>query len=112
MSEINIKDHLKITLAQMNPTVGDVDGNLNIIRNARKIAKKNNSDLIVFSELFLSGYPPEDLVSKPAFVKKVNNAFKTLVKETNDKGPAVLLGLPTQGKNKPFIRRKPDYLIY
>lgn len=102
MSEINIKDHLKITLAQMNPTVGDVDGNLNIIRNARKIAKKNNSDLIVFSELFLSGYPPEDLVSKPAFVKKVNNAFKTLVKETNDKGPAVLLGLPTQGKNKPF----------
>ena len=73
MSEVNIKDSLKITLAQLNPAVGDVDGNLSIVRNAREIAKKNNSDLVVFPELFLSGYPPEDLVLKPAFIKKIDN---------------------------------------
>jgi NAD+ synthase len=102
MSEVNIKDSLKITLAQLNPAVGDVDGNLSIVRNAREIAKKNNSDLVVFPELFLSGYPPEDLVLKPAFIKKIDSALKALVKETNDMGPAILLGLPTQGKHKPF----------
>ena len=58
---------LKITLAQLNPTVGDIDGNLALARKARVQAAADSADLLVLSELFIAGYPPEDLVLKPAF---------------------------------------------
>ena len=56
-----------MTLAQLNPTVGDVEGNAAKARAARERAKADGADLVVLSELFLTGYPPEDLVLKPAF---------------------------------------------
>ena len=60
-------DALAITLAQLNATVGDIAGNLEKARRARTTAAAARADLIVFPELFISGYPPEDLVLRPAF---------------------------------------------
>ena len=60
-------DRLAIALAQLNPTVGDVAGNAEKVRRARAEAAAHGADLVVFPELFISGYPPEDLVLKPAF---------------------------------------------
>ncbi|MFT6583839.1 MAG: NAD+ synthase [Alphaproteobacteria bacterium] len=85
-------DRLKIALAQLNPIVGDIDGNAGRIRAARDTAK--DADLIVFSELVLSGYPPEDLVLKPFFQDKIEAAVKALASETSDGGPALLIGTP------------------
>ena len=62
---------LSIALAQLNPTVGDVDGNIALIREARDRAKQDGADLVVTGELLVSGYPPEDLVLKPAFLDRV-----------------------------------------
>ncbi|HUC46713.1 MAG TPA: nitrilase-related carbon-nitrogen hydrolase, partial [Hyphomicrobiaceae bacterium] len=85
---------LAIALAQINPTVGDVTGNLAKIRAARAKAAALKADLVVFSELVLSGYPPEDLVLKPAFQSACRAAVEALARETGDGGPAVLLGTP------------------
>ncbi len=60
-------DSLKIALAQLNPTVGDVAGNAEKVRRARDEAARLGADLVAFPELFIAGYPPEDLVLKPAF---------------------------------------------
>jgi len=84
-------DTLKIALAQLNPTVGDIDGNVARVRSAREEASKGGADLIVFSELFLIGYPPEDLVLKPAFQDDARAAVDALAAETADGGPGMLL---------------------
>ena len=62
-------ERLRIALAQFNPTVGDIKGNIEKARAVHAQAAEHNADLVVFSELFVSGYPPEDLVLKPAFVR-------------------------------------------
>ena len=69
MNEMNERpaDRLAIAVAQLNPVVGDVSGNLQCARQARARAARERADLIAFSELFIAGYPPEDLVLKPAF---------------------------------------------
>ena len=87
-------DHLKIALAQLNPTVGDLAGNAALARAARAEAAKAGADLVLFSELFLAGYPPEDLVLKPAFVADARDALNALAADTKDGGPALLIGLP------------------
>ncbi|MCO5730004.1 NAD+ synthase [Rhizobium sp. SSA_523] len=89
---------LRIALAQLNPTVGDVAGNLALAREARQKAAREGADLVVFTELFLSGYPPEDLVLKPAFLSSCWRALETLVEDTRDGGPGVIIGLPRQGE--------------
>jgi NAD+ synthase len=83
---------LTIAIAQLNPTVGDVAGNLEKARRAR--AEASAADLIVFTELFLAGYPPEDLVLKPAFQAACRSAVEALARDTADGGPAVLIGTP------------------
>src|ERR1700744_210282 len=85
---------LKITLAQLNPTVGDVDGNAAKARSARARAAADGADLVVLPELFIAGYPPEDLVLKPAFQAACRTAVEELARETADGGPAVLVGTP------------------
>ncbi len=60
-------DRLAIAVAQLNPIVGDVSGNLERVRAARSEAARGRADIVAFSELFIAGYPPEDLVLKPAF---------------------------------------------
>jgi NAD+ synthase len=87
-------DRLAIAVAQLNPIVGDVTGNLEKARAARAQAARDRADIIAFSELFLAGYPPEDLVLKPAFQAACRVAVETLARETADGGPAVLIGAP------------------
>jgi NAD+ synthase len=83
-----------ITLAQLNPTVGDVEGNAAKARTARARAAADGADLVVLPELFITGYPPEDLVLKPAFQAACRAAVETLARETADGGPAMLIGSP------------------
>jgi len=83
---------LAIALAQINPTVGDVDGNAALLRAAR--AEAAGADLMVSGELASAGYPPEDLVLKPAFQDRIESAVRALAAETADGGPSVLLGAP------------------
>jgi NAD+ synthase len=88
------KDRLKLAVAQLNPVVGDVAGNAEKARRARAEAAKQGADLVIFSELFISGYPPEDLVLKPAFQAACRSAVEQLARETKDGGPAMLVGTP------------------
>jgi NAD+ synthase len=85
---------LAIALAQLNPTVGDVAGNLAKARVARAEAARLGAGVVMFPELYLSAYPPEDLVLKPAFQEACREACEALARETADGGPAVLIGLP------------------
>jgi NAD+ synthase len=87
-------DRLSIALAQLNPLVGDIAGNLKRAQNARAKAWGEGADLVLFPELFIAGYPPEDLVLKPAFQQDCMKAVETLAKETGDGGPAILIGTP------------------
>jgi NAD+ synthase len=85
---------LRIACAQLNPIVGDLSGNAALARSAREEARAQGADLVVFPELFIAGYPPEDLVLKPAFVSACMKAVKELARETADGGPALLVGAP------------------
>ena len=87
-------DRLTIALAQLDPTVGDVAGALSKARAARAAAARERADVVMFPELFIGGYPPEDLVLKPAFQAACRGAVETLARETADGGPALLLGAP------------------
>src|SRR5918993_4278509 len=84
---------LKLALAQLNPSVGDVEGNAAKALEGWRRARELGADAVMFSELFLAGYPPEDLVLKPAFQDSCRTACERLARETAD-GPAVLIGLP------------------
>jgi NAD+ synthase len=86
-------DSLKIALAQLNPTVGDVTGNTEKVRRARDEAAKLGADIVAFPELFVAGYPPEDLVLKPAFQAACRAAVEALARESRS-GPALLVGTP------------------
>ncbi len=84
---------LTLVMGQINPIVGDVAGNVNKIIEAAELAKKQlNADLIIFPELTLTGYPPEDLLLRPGLLKRVNKALTTLASKLND--VAVLIGHP------------------
>ena len=91
---------LKIALAQINPTVGDIAGNLALLRSARAAAAKGGADLVLTTELGMSGYPPEDLVLKPAFQQACRAALDDLAKDTADGGPAMLVGAPWKEGDK------------
>lgn len=87
-------DSLRIALAQLNPTVGDIAGNLALIRKRRTQAAALGADLMAATELVISGYPPEDLVLKPAFLDAVRDAIEALAADTADGGPGLIVGAP------------------
>ncbi|HEY2527349.1 MAG TPA: NAD+ synthase [Xanthobacteraceae bacterium] len=93
-------DHLAIAVAQLNPTVGDIAGNLERARKARLQAARDGADVVAFSELFIAGYPPEDLVLRPAFQGACRAAVETLARETADGAAAVLMGTPWREEGK------------
>ena len=93
---------MKLFLAQINNTVGDIDGNLKRAIGILDQAEELNSDLVVFSELFLSGYPPEDLVLKKSFVEECRNALDTLINYSKTKKVGLIVGLPIYEKNNLF----------
>ena len=83
-------DHLKIAFAQMNQRVGDLEGNAAAMLEMRRRAK--DADLLLCPELQLTGYPPEDLVLKPEFVRRAHECTDELVAATTEPGPALLFG--------------------
>jgi NAD+ synthase len=91
---------LKIALAQMNQRVGDLAGNASAMLEMRRRAK--GADLLVCPELQLVGYPPEDLVLKPEFVRRVHECTDELVDATVEPGPAMLIGTITHEGGQNF----------
>ncbi|MBX9945784.1 MAG: NAD+ synthase [Reyranella sp.] len=87
-------DSLKVGLAQLNPKVGDVLGNLAKVRAARAEAAKQGADLVLCAESVLSGYPAEDLWLKPAFQAACRDAVEALRADTQDGGPALFVTAP------------------
>ncbi|MBS0475374.1 MAG: NAD+ synthase [Proteobacteria bacterium] len=85
-------DRLVITLAQLNQTVGDIAGNAAAMLAARDRARGHGADLIVFPEMQLIGYPPEDLVLKPALIERAAAELERMAGATTDGGPAMLVG--------------------
>ena len=93
-------DILRIALAQTNPVVGDIQGNAAKILRARDEAARQGADLVVYTELVLAGYPPEDLVLKPSFQAEIEDAVEKLAPVTGDGGPALLIGAPWRDNGK------------
>jgi len=84
---------IRIALAQLNPVLGDIAGNADKARRARAAAAAAGADVVMFSELFIIGYPPEDLVLKPALQADARAAIEALARETVS-GPGLLIGTP------------------
>lgn len=99
MTKKTAPDILRIAVAQLNPTVGDVAGNLAKAREARADAARQGADIVLYTELFLAGYPPEDLVLKPAFLKICEKAAQDFAGDTADGGPGVIIGTPLKRKS-------------
>jgi len=93
-------NRFRVTLAQMNPTVGDLDGNAALARAAWERARADGADFIAFPEMFLTGYQLQDLVRKPAFAADVQRVLRTLAEDCAD-GPALGIGGPLPGGDKP-----------
>jgi NAD+ synthase (glutamine-hydrolysing) len=89
---------MRILIAQINTTVGDVEGNGLKIQHALQRAKKIGAELVVFPELALSGYPPEDLLLLPYFIDAVENFLDLLIKET--KGIAAIIGTVRRNRDQ------------
>ena len=95
-------DAFTLAIAQINPTVGDVAGNVAKIRDFRARAANSGADLVVFPELAVAGYQPEDLVLKPAFHDACRAAVEALAADTEDGGPATIVGAPMAENGKVF----------
>lgn len=89
-----MSSELLFALCQLNSTVGDIEGNIKKLRLQRKAAASHGVDLIITPEMFVVGYPPEDLVLRVILQDKVRDAVSLLAKETADGGPAILIGAP------------------
>ncbi|MBC6445004.1 MAG: NAD+ synthase [Alphaproteobacteria bacterium GM202ARS2] len=87
---------LTIALCQTDSNVGAIDHNTQTLLQKRQEAAKKNAHLLVTSELFLSGYPPEDLLLHPPFLSAIQQAVTHIAAETKKEGPAILLGTPWQ----------------
>ena len=85
---------LRLALAQLNPHEGEIHANLARIRAARAEAARLGADLLVTPEFSIAGYPPEDLVLKPAFAEACAAAIAELAADTADGGPGLVVGGP------------------
>jgi NAD+ synthase len=91
---------LKLAIAQLNPHEGQIVDNLAAIRRARAAAARLGADLVVTPEFSIAGYPPEDLVRKPAFVTACEEAIAALAADTADGGPGLIVGGPWRDGDK------------
>ena len=100
---------LKIFLAQMNPIGGDIDGNFKKLKSAWERASILNADIVVAPEMFLSGYPIDDLVLREDFLLSIEKYLDNLSVLTV-KGPAIICGAPRNDngilRNSVFIMDK------
>ena len=86
-------DRFRITLGQLNPTVGDLAGNAALARDAWEAGKKAGADLVALPEMFITGYNAQDLVMKRAFQLDVMTHLEKLAQDCAD-GPALAIGAP------------------
>jgi NAD+ synthase len=93
----NMSEKFKITLAQLNATVGDLEGNADKVIKAWGKARDDGSNVIAFPELFITGYNPQDLILKPAFQKASTEMIQKIA-ETCSKGPTIAVGGPFSDK--------------
>ena len=91
---------IKIYLCQLNFHVGDLNKNLEKIISTREGVKNKGGDLCIFSELSITGYPPEDLVLRKSFIYAVENVIVKLISLSKDGGPAIIVGYPRNDNNK------------
>ncbi len=97
-----MRNQLRLTCVQANPTVGAIEANLAIVRRHRQ-AVTGRSDLVIFTELFGTGYPIQDLALRPGFVRDFQRALADFAAEiAATQGPAVLIGGPLPGTDLPF----------
>ncbi|MDC0073965.1 NAD+ synthase [Alphaproteobacteria bacterium] len=89
-----MKNNYNIYLGQVNPTVGDIVGNIGIVLDLWEKSKQNKCDLLLTPELMVSGYPPEDLILKSSFMQKLQDNVFSLIEKTSSNGPAIALGTP------------------
>lgn len=90
-------EELKIALAQINPTIGSLGDNTKKILAYIEKAKKKNADLVIFSELVITGYPPKDLLLKPSFIRENRGMLNEVMGHTKD--ISVILGFVDESKN-------------
>lgn len=83
---------MRIALGQINPTVGDLTGNVSLMLRFVRDAAKKKADLIVFPELSVTGYPPRDLVEKPSFIDRSEQAMEQLAEATRDLPITIIAG--------------------
>jgi NAD+ synthase (glutamine-hydrolysing) len=83
---------VRLALAQINPVVGDLEGNRKLILERLAEAKGNGADLVVFPELAVTGYPPEDLLLRPGFIRAAEDSVEKIAREA--RGATVLVGAP------------------
>ncbi|MDA9246538.1 NAD+ synthase, partial [Rhodobacteraceae bacterium] len=88
-----MKQSFSVMVAQLNPTMGDIDGNFKKIKNLYKEAILKRVDLLAFPEMFLTGYQTQDLILKKAFMADVLQNIERLTNELNE-SPSVLVGAP------------------
>ncbi|MBC7426515.1 MAG: NAD+ synthase, partial [Bacteroidia bacterium] len=88
---------MKIALAQLNYRIGDFDANTLKIIGAVKKARDEKADLIIFSELAICGYPPDDFLDYNYFIKKCNSVLDQIIKAS--KGVSIIVGGPAENKN-------------
>ena len=93
-------ESIKIYLCQLNFHVGNLKNNLDKILSAREEVRKQGGDLCVFSELSITGYPPEDLVLRKSFIESAQKVVDKLVKISEDDGPSIIIGYPRLNNNK------------
>ena len=93
---------LRLAIAQLNPHLGQIETNLAMIRAARAAAAVAGADLVVTPEFSIAGYPPEDLVRKPAFLAACDAAIAALAEETADGGPGLIVGGPWHEKGRVY----------
>ena len=91
---------IKIYLCQLNFHVGDLNKNLEKIISTREGVKNKGGDLCIFSELSITGYPPEDLVLRKSFIYAVENVIVKLISLSKDGGPAIIVGYPRNDNDK------------
>ena len=83
---------MRLALAQINPVVGDLDGNRKLILDRLEAARTHGADLILFPELAVTGYPPDDLLLRPGFVRAAESCVEAIARES--RGATVLVGAP------------------
>src|SRR5436305_3755980 len=83
---------MRLALVQINPVVGDLDGNRQLILERLEAAKSQGADLVLFPELAVTGYPPEDLLLRPGFIRAAESSVEAIAREA--RGTTVLVGGP------------------